>query len=110
MIILNDAVSTFVLAAGSVGYGLLASTKEIAKFSMSSDSQKQVAHLLWFVWMCLGMFDFQEISAETVYPGHQLRGGYLSLSPHQKWLLCAAPDGAVSIRVVTTLVYHNKYL
>lgn len=44
IITLNDVVSTFVLATGSVGYGLLASTKEIAKFSISSDSQKQVAN------------------------------------------------------------------
>ena len=42
MITLNDAITTFVLATGSVGYGLLASTKELAKFSISSDNQSQV--------------------------------------------------------------------
>ena len=30
----------------------------------------------------------------------------MSLSPHLKWLLCAAPDGVVSIRLVTTLVWQ----
>ena len=37
IIALNDAVTTFVLATGSVGYGLLINTKELAKFSISSD-------------------------------------------------------------------------
>lgn len=37
IIALNDVVTTFVLATGSAGYGLLASTKELAKFSISSD-------------------------------------------------------------------------
>ena len=37
MIALSDVITTFVLATGSVGYGFLASTKELAKFSISSD-------------------------------------------------------------------------
>lgn len=45
IITLVDVVTTFVLATNGVGYGLLASTKDLAKFSISSDNQNQVVKL-----------------------------------------------------------------
>ena len=39
-----------------------------------------------------------------MYPGHELKGGSLLMSPHQKWLMSSAPDGVVRLRLVTTLV------
>lgn len=44
IVTLTDEVTTFVLATSSVGYGLLANTKDLAKFSISSDNQQQVTN------------------------------------------------------------------
>jgi len=40
IISLSDPLTTFVLAPSSIGYGLLANTKELAKFTVPSNSQQ----------------------------------------------------------------------
>ena len=38
------------------------------------------------------------------YPGHQLVGGSLKMSPHHKWLGSCGADGRVMMRAVGALV------
>lgn len=44
-----------------------------------------------------------EISPMNTYPGHQLPGGKLELSPHSKWLASCGGDGRVCVRLLVSL-------
>ena len=38
------------------------------------------------------------------YPGHDLHGGLVTLSPHLRWLASCSPDGTLLLRAVGALV------
>lgn len=38
------------------------------------------------------------------FPGHELHGGHVALSPHLRWLGSCSPDGKLLLRAVGALV------
>ncbi len=44
------------------------------------------------------------LQAVDQYPGHELPGGRLMLSPHLQWLASSAPDGRVILRSLSDMV------
>ena len=44
------------------------------------------------------------------FTGHELHGGYLSASPHLRWLASCAPDGNLILRAVGALVRFSCIL
>lgn len=46
--------------------------------------------------------DFK-LKPTDVFPGHELHGGHVILSPHQRWLASCAPDGKLVLRAVGAL-------
>lgn len=48
-----------------------------------------------------------ELSPDSCYPAHELPGGDLLLSFHNKWLGSVAPDGQLMIRLVENPVSES---
>ena len=42
------------------------------------------------------------------YPGHQLPGGRVKLSPHHKWLASYGTDGKLMLRTIGQMVSYNS--
>lgn len=45
-----------------------------------------------------------KLQASGSYPGHELHGGLVTLSPHLRWLASCSPDGKLLLRAVGALV------
>ena len=66
--------------------------------------------VMWviFVLDCV----FQETSKDSYLQpaeeaeGHELVGGHLMMSPHQKWLASYSQDGKLIVRMIGALVSH----
>ena len=43
------------------------------------------------------------------FPGHELHGGLVTLSPHLRWLASCSPDGKILLRAVGALVRVHCY-
>ena len=64
------------------------------------------AFSLAVLFLCAEQKDASELTLEpeASYPGHQLQGGEVLLSPHLKWLASYAPDGYVMLRTIGSMV------
>ncbi|CAL1546993.1 unnamed protein product [Lymnaea stagnalis] len=89
---LRHAIYGLAIGEGEVIYALSASTKKILVFNMPvQDSER-----------ALKKIDLL-LSPVSEFPGHQLNGGSILLSPHLKWLLSYSKDGSIKIRSVATM-------
>ncbi|KAH9504597.1 Cilia- and flagella-associated protein 43 [Bulinus truncatus] len=89
---LRHAISGLAIGDGEILYALSASNKKILTFVMPvQDSEKTLkkSDLL--------------LTPTGEYPGHQLTGGNVLVSPHLKWLLSYSCDGTVKLRNVSAL-------
>ncbi|KAH9492451.1 Cilia- and flagella-associated protein 43, partial [Bulinus truncatus] len=89
---LRQAISGLAIGDGEILYALSASNKKILTFVMPvQDSEKTLkkSDLL--------------LTPTGEYPGHQLTGGNVLVSPHLKWLLSYSCDGTVKLRNVSAL-------
>ncbi|KAK0070099.1 cilia- and flagella-associated protein 43 [Biomphalaria pfeifferi] len=89
---LRHAVCGLAIGDGELLYALSASNKKILTFTMpvqESDKPLKKSDLL--------------LNPTGEYPGHQLSGGNVLISPHLKWLLSYSSDGAVKLRNVSAM-------
>lgn len=94
---------------GNAAFFLAQTTKEIHKIMLPTEPPKKARELLYLRFI-LTFCSQQETSKDSYlhpsgeYPGHQLVGGKLTLSPHLKWLASIGRDGYVSLRAIGALV------
>jgi len=83
--LLKSFVYDIVIVSKDVAFAIVHQGKKIAKYLFDEKEET-------FVNMVM--------DCSTVYPGHGLNGGHISLSCHGKWLLTGSMDGYIIVRAV----------
>ncbi|XP_033633066.1 cilia- and flagella-associated protein 43-like isoform X1 [Asterias rubens] len=79
------------LTTGGVFFTLSYDTKQLHKLTLPEEAPKKANNKASY------------LQPQGEFQGHELPGGILTMSHHQKWLASAAPDGHVQVRGVGAL-------
>ncbi|XP_070541265.1 cilia- and flagella-associated protein 43-like isoform X2 [Ptychodera flava] len=104
---LNFAVPSYGAAVGpgEIIYAISYNHKRLCKIQLPDEPPKKMESPTPSIALSLSMSPVENNKASYLqplaeFPGHELPGGKVVLSPHQKWLATCAPDGRVHVRTM----------